>query len=115
MNYYPARVISIENNYIKIRGYLDNESKRRIFKECDIKDITTNELVITYISSTSDAFSDINLIEKLLLIRDIGIPFNEDHKVIYSPAEFMRELLDRGYKIGQFNAINGYGTIREFG
>ncbi|WLD94502.1 hypothetical protein [Alkalihalobacillus sp. AL-G] len=112
---YPARVISIKDNLIKISGYINDDSKDRLLKRCDIKEITDNELVITYKSSAHDAFSDTTLIDKLLLIRDIGIPFGEDHKVIYSPAEFMRELLGRGYKIGQFKTINGSRIVREFG
>ncbi|QHE52816.1 hypothetical protein [Pontibacillus sp. HMF3514] len=75
-----------------------------------------NTFSFKFTPANNDAFLDINLIETLIYLReDLGCVFQEDHKQIYSPAEFMRELLSRGYKLGEFKTINGENQVREFG
>jgi len=111
---YPTRVISIESDQIKIRGNINHSIKARLFNELNTYELVNGDLIVSYKSTNIDAFKDLGLIETLIHIRDIGVPFGEDHKVIYSPAEFIRELINKGYRIGEFSTINGQNMLQHY-
>ncbi len=91
MNKKPTYIPIILSSYIRLH-YVTNDILENLKKQkLDIV-IENNYYCVKYDNTVNDHFKNINLIETLMKLNDIGILFGEDYKQHYSPAEFMREL-----------------------
>lgn len=109
----PAYIDLILNNKISIAGDFVHLRERLSELGFRVNEDVTQSCYICYDSTNIDIFEDIGLINTLLKLRDLGFIFGEDYKQLYSPASYMRELIRRGYKIGDFQSI-GFLSVNEF-
>jgi len=60
---------------------------------------------VAFDSSVTSHFDNIDLIERLMELNQGGALFGEDYKQAYSPADFMKELQERGILREDFQSI----------
>ena len=91
MNKKPTYIPIILSSCIRLK-YVTNDILKKLKKQKLDVVIDNDYYCIKYDDTTKDHFKNINLIETLMKLNDMGILFGEDFKQYFSPAEFMREL-----------------------
>lgn len=87
-------------DHIRLKGNLSG-----LKKGIEVKKKFFGFTGIPFDSSTASYFENIDLIQRLMELNEKGVLFGEDYKQGWSPADFMKELQEKGILREDFRSI----------